>query len=157
MRKKLTIIKSIIDGYHGAFTSRNADYRGYWIFGFIVNELEGLEIDLLLPYPKPTKAISPMEAIEALARYRFQSIVYRHDFQIELIKEAITENQVTQKSQYITSLKEGVLRPARGVHFKTSIVTMSGKRYNTQTIKYIRPHSPRMELCRNPDNRLFDS
>ena len=41
------IIKSVLHNFLGTYTSRYTEYRGYWLFGFVVDELGELEFDLL--------------------------------------------------------------------------------------------------------------
>ena len=41
------IIKSVIWNFLGTFMSRYSEYDGYWLFGFLVREVEPQEIDLL--------------------------------------------------------------------------------------------------------------
>ena len=44
---KRKVIKSVLRNFLGTYTSRYSDYRGYWLFGFLVGEQVQLEFDLL--------------------------------------------------------------------------------------------------------------
>ena len=52
--------------YPGNVTSRYSDWNGYWLFGFVVNDLERLDHDLLIPVANsPDK--TPLAHIRSLA------------------------------------------------------------------------------------------
>jgi hypothetical protein len=41
------VIKSVLDGFLGTYVSRYSDFGGYWLLGQVLDDLDGLEIDLL--------------------------------------------------------------------------------------------------------------
>lgn len=43
------VTKSVLTNFLNAYVSRNSDYEGYWLFGFLVGDLRELQINLLAP------------------------------------------------------------------------------------------------------------
>lgn len=41
------IIKSVLHNFLGTYTSRNSDFHGYWLFGFLVEDINQINVDLL--------------------------------------------------------------------------------------------------------------
>ena len=80
------VLKSVLHGFLGTYTSRYSDYRGYWLFGFLVGDLESLTIDLL-DDAHPTSESSEGTAIQ-LAAERFTDQVHKADLAMSQIREA---------------------------------------------------------------------
>jgi hypothetical protein len=62
------MMKTVLRGFLGTFTSRHPDYDGYWIFGYVVESLDVLSIDLLADAPVPD---SPQTALLSIAGRTF--------------------------------------------------------------------------------------
>ena len=41
------VIPGVLHNFLGTFTSRYSDFNGYWIFGFLVEKMDSVRIDLL--------------------------------------------------------------------------------------------------------------
>ena len=61
-------IKSVLRGFLGSYASRGSDYGGYYLFGYIVESLGVLTVDLLEPI---LEAGSPDAQVTSLARSKF--------------------------------------------------------------------------------------
>src|SRR4051812_48896329 len=64
-----------IDNFLAKFTSRNTDRHGWWLFGLVEGELDGLDVDLLSPPPRPN---SPRNQYSADAIRLFQEQVEKN-------------------------------------------------------------------------------
>lgn len=42
-------MRAVLSNFLGTFTSRYSDFQGYWLFGFLIEDLVELRIDLLAP------------------------------------------------------------------------------------------------------------
>src|ERR1700723_1612783 len=81
------IIKSVLHNFLGTLPSRYSDWHGYWLFGFIVNDLERLDHDLLIPVaggPDET----PLARIRSLATTKFQEQLSKAQLDPIHIREA---------------------------------------------------------------------
>ena len=41
------VLKAVLHNFLGAYVSRNSNYSGYWLFGFLISDLDRAEFDLL--------------------------------------------------------------------------------------------------------------
>src|SRR5206468_1458652 len=41
------VVKAVLKNFLGTYTSRYSDYCGYWLFGFLVGDLDEVQFDLL--------------------------------------------------------------------------------------------------------------
>ena len=79
------VIKSVLHNFLGTYTSRYSDYEGYWLFGFIVGDLVGLDIDLLSRHFD--RGASPQDLARYLAATRFTEQVDKSRLSSDLIVE----------------------------------------------------------------------
>ena len=42
-----SVIKSVLWNFLGTYMSRYSDYDGYWLFGFLIEDMGELEINIL--------------------------------------------------------------------------------------------------------------
>ena len=87
-------VKGIIGNFLGTYLSRYSDYQGYWVFGFLIDELETMRVDLLNPTPDRRPA--------------FQFAI---DLAVTRFKEQLTKGHVDAKSIALAEL-----RLSRGPH-----------------------------------------
>src|SRR5688572_17083750 len=80
------ILKSVWHNFLGTYTSRYSDYGGYWVFGFLIPNLESVEFDLLAN--KTCERNSPIEFARNLASKAFADQVNKSRIAIGVIKEA---------------------------------------------------------------------
>jgi hypothetical protein len=127
-----------------SITSRNSDYRGYWLLGFMVEDLlEGFQIDLLRAVPQ--NPAEPIEVLCALARGRFQGITASYGIPIERLSSAILQGKV------IASAVQGA--PMAGArrgwmaHFSANAVVDGNRRHYEAFIDvFLSPHDPAKEF-----------
>lgn len=69
MRKK-NLFKGVLQGFLGTYCSRYSEFKGQWLFGHLVEQLDVLEIDLLAPI-LPIGFSDPVSVAGALAKKKF--------------------------------------------------------------------------------------
>jgi hypothetical protein len=67
---KRKVVKSVLRNFLGTYMSRYSDYRGYWLFGFLVSDLLESEFDLLDRGAGDSE--TPLAIAERLAATRFE-------------------------------------------------------------------------------------
>jgi hypothetical protein len=132
------IIKSVLHNFLGTLTSRYSNWHGYWLFGFIVNDLERLDYDLLIP-AAGSPAETPLAHLRSLATIKFQEQLSKarldpiHIREATLILERLPGSvEVQFHHPYTTS--------GYRVRFMVSAITDSGKVYECEQIIAVAPH-----------------
>jgi hypothetical protein len=67
------VVRALIHNFLGTYASRYSDYRGYWLFGFLVPQVGIVEWNLLSPAPAESE--NPIRFAQALAIARFSDQV----------------------------------------------------------------------------------
>ena len=136
------VIRSALHNFLGTYTSRNSDYRGYWLFGLVEPALTEAEIDLL-GRPFGAAVDDPWVAAAGLAAAKFQQQVQ---------KVGLTLSQVRSARLHIRKLPELVQedvngRPASGhkVIFCATAVMDNGRRHERERTLFVAPHDERLE------------
>jgi hypothetical protein len=138
-RRKLNgVLKSFLDSY----TGRHTDYRGYWLFGFLVDGPAVLEIDLR--GASAIRAATPAEAARIWAV---------DDFSDQLRKAGVPDEQVKEARLRITTTGETVRRLAgetpRDCHdmtFEVSAVADNGQVFQAMCKRFVAKHDPQLEV-----------
>lgn len=135
-------IKSVLWNFLGIFTSRYTDFGGYWLFGFLIDDLSTLHIDLLTPaIPEPA---SPEDAARHAAVIKFGD---------QLGKSRLARHRVREASLTITKFPErvatsinGQTRPGHRVTFIATAILDNDRRYERELTALVAPHDPLVEL-----------
>jgi hypothetical protein len=69
------VIHAVVANFLGTFLSRYSDHEGYWLFGFLVSDLQTIRIDLLNPSTDERPVFQ--RAVE-LAALRFREQLQRN-------------------------------------------------------------------------------
>lgn len=136
------VLKSVLANFLGTYSSRYSDYDGYWLFGFLVDDLANqLKIDLVTQcetYPN-----SACEAAFRYARLRFAE---------QCVKAGIVPSQIREAWLWMTRLPGSVQvsvngRPCHGyrIRFTAAAVTDFGRRYEREQTAFVAPHNPAFE------------
>jgi hypothetical protein len=81
------MLKSVIHGFLGTYVSRYSDFDGYLLFGFIVDSLSLLEIDLT--ESEPALAVrTPHGELSRLARQKFKEQLSKVGLPISVVRNA---------------------------------------------------------------------
>jgi hypothetical protein len=135
------IFRGVVGNFLGTYVSRYTDYCGYWLFGFIVADLEEMQIDLLAPITKPVATAHDAAAQIAVSRFEDQvqkgSLAYIH------IKEAsLTIQRLSGSSRCCVNG-----RPTIGYNVKFSVRATidNGRTYCHEMTITVAPHDAKSE------------
>ena len=142
------MIKSVLRGFLGTYTSRYSDYRGYFLFGLIVSDLDELEVNLLSP--RASGPASALASAEKLAATKFEDQVRKAGLRPEQILEA----RLTIKRSPTMATGSVNQHPCEGWHvtFHASALMDQGRLYKDEQVLFVAPHDPRVELRRHESN-----
>jgi hypothetical protein len=135
------IIKSVLRNFLGTLTSRYSDWNGYWLFGFVVNDLERLDHDLLIPVASSPDD-TPLAHIRSVATIKFQEQMSKarldpiHIREANLILERLPGRVEVQYNPYSDPYTTSGYR----VRFMVSAITDLGKVYECEQIVAVAPH-----------------
>jgi hypothetical protein len=132
-------LRGVVGNLLAAYVSRYSSYQGYWVFGFLVQELDLLEFDLL---GTPQRGLTPTEVagVRAIAVFRDQ-----------LAKAGVDPMRVRSGT---LSLRRG--RPANLVVSDIAVCgwellvsarvqAMSGQWFLAERRVHVAPHDPQRE------------
>jgi hypothetical protein len=131
------IIKAVLSNFLGTLTSRYSDWNGYWLFGFVVNDLDRLDHDLLIPVAGSPDE-TPLAHLRSLATIKFQEQLSKarldpiHIREATLILERLPGRVEVQAYRYA--------RSGYRVRFMVSAITDLGKVYECEQIVAVAPH-----------------
>jgi hypothetical protein len=141
MYPKRRQLNGVLTGFLGTFTSRHADFEGYWLFGFIVKKIVLLDIDLLA---KKTSAVGAIAEAENIARIRFRAQLSKHGFDECAAVEA--RLRIEPCREEIERLVGNILRRGSDLAFHASILSDMGSLYSRSHTVFVASHDPRFEL-----------
>ena len=134
------VIKSVLHNFLGTLTSRYSDWHGYWLYGFVVSDLERVDHDLLMDGAGATDD-KPMAHLRSLATRRFQE---------QLSKTGLDPIRVRQASLTLERLPGSVEINYRGIgyrmRFVVKAITDLGKAYECEDTIAVAPHDPYQEF-----------
>jgi hypothetical protein len=136
------VIKSVLNGFLGTYTSRYSDCDGYWLFGFLVAELGELRIDLLAA---PTDdSVTPLNLAIRSAAAKFEDQLHKAD----LVRPQIREAWLTiQKLPGLAAGEiNGVPSAGHNVRFLAGAIMDGGRRYEREQVVFVAPHNAKVEL-----------
>lgn len=125
------LMKGAVCGFLGTFTSRNSDFRGFWLHGQFLPGLEEWAVDLLGPAPCGDGA---REYACRLARRRFAEQVNKVGLGLEVVESATL--------LVSRALELNLWR------FVVQVVLDSGREVEHQTSLFVRQHDPGREFRR---------
>jgi hypothetical protein len=131
------IIKSVLHNFLGTLTSRYSEWHQHWLFGFVVNDLERLDYDLLIPLADSPDD-TPLAHIRSLATIKFREQLSKvrldpiHIREATLILERVPGRVELQVNPYAPS--------GYRVRFMVSATTDLGKVYECEQIVAVAPH-----------------
>ncbi len=135
-------IKGVLHNLLGSYGSRNSDYKGYWLFGFLVAELDEMRIDLL--NPKEESDDKPSVFAEKLAIRQFRKLIGA-GAAISNIKEASLS--IKKLPGYVG----GRMAPGHTVQLLARVVFQSERAVEVERRIFVAVHNPLAE-CRRVGN-----
>jgi hypothetical protein len=133
-------IRAALHNFLGTYVSRYSEYDGYWLFGFLVREMDRLEFDLLHTSAFPPGSPQAEAATSAAKKFQEQA---RKAGVISWIANAhlgVTKLPGTQ-----TIYPSGPQREGHPLQFTAVAVSDLGKTYQDERCVYVAPHDPTAE------------
>jgi hypothetical protein len=136
------ILKSVLQNFLGTYTSRYSDYKGYWLFGLLVDKVESIDCNLLAQVSNCSD--SPEDVARDLAVERFAD---------QLSKAALDMAVIRSANLYIRRLPEIVIAPVNGrpsnghmIRFFASVKSDIGTTFECEKQIFVAPHNPQIEI-----------
>jgi hypothetical protein len=136
-------VKSVLHNFLGTFTSRYSDFNGYWLFGFLVDDLEHLRVDLIRPCQESNDPTA-LGVAERLAVQKFAEQVGKARIAISCVRQAHLDMTTFRDTRPVAV--NGHVSLAYRMTFVVRVVTNVGKVYETGATLFVAPHNPRTEL-----------
>ncbi len=134
-------MRSVLWNFLGTFTSRYSDFQGYWLFGFLIEDLVELRIDLLAPAVAEPHLPSDVAIHTAVEKFEDQLRKARLD------KRRIREAWLTIRK--LPERLEGTIgscgRAGHKVAFLATAVMDNGSKYEREQFVLVAPHDPSRE------------
>ncbi len=140
-------IKGVLHNFLGTYTSRHADFDGYWLWGLLVEEFNELHIDLLQTID--SAATNATEYAVVLAVKKFREQIEKVGFEFLLIQEANLGISRSSTPRY--AVPDGQTGPARAgydLRFLAAIEFNDGKTFESEISIFVAPHDPKIESRR---------
>ncbi len=137
------VIPGALHNFLGTFTSRYSDFDGYWVFGFLVEGMDTVRIDLLGEVAEGADS-TPSGFVRRLAALKFSEQIAKVGLLKAWFREAYLEISKSPES------KRGVVngRSSSGydLRFQAHVVTDLGRAYESTESIFVAPHDPKIEL-----------
>jgi hypothetical protein len=144
------VIKSVLHNFLGTYISRYSDFDGYWVFGFLVDDLNEVEFDLL--DKTAGKTDTPWGFAKLLAAARFQDQMRKARFEEIRVKDA--RLRIARLPQTVSGPVNGRLCTGHHIRLFAEAIMDSGRRYQREAKIFVAPHDPRVESrSTRPDDR----
>ena len=137
------VIKGVLHNFLGTFTSRYSDFDGYWLFGFLVEDIAGMRIDLLDDDDDRAR-VSPSAFTKWLAARKFAEQLAKAGLPKSWLREARLD--ISKSPEHRPGLVNGRSSSGYDVKFQAHAVTDLGKAYARTASIFVAPHDPKIEL-----------
>ena len=134
-------LNGVLAGFLTSFASRNSDYRGYWLFGFLVAGKQPLLLDLRL---EGDAGASPEGFAATLATATFADQLHKSCLPPSTVREASLAVEWSP-DELVERLAGGHLRRGFDVTFRATAIADTGRRFQRELVVFVAPHDPRME------------
>jgi len=135
------VMRGVLNNFLSTYMSRYSTFDGYWVFGFIVNHLDKLEIDILSPsIPEKQDARGTAKLLVAT---KFMEQIRKSGLGSSCV---ISASVVLSKSSVMRScIVEDSDRTGFDVTFEACAYIDLGKRYDRSDTVFVAPHDPTLE------------
>lgn len=132
-------LPSVLHNFLATVSSRNADYDGFWVFGWLVSGLGRSTVDLLAD--EATSNDSPWRAFVALARDRFAEQLRTNSVTHFVRRAELTIERGAPRSGIVN----GSVRNGFEVSLSVEVVSDRGRVYRRHHSLFVAPHDPSIE------------
>src|SRR5262245_41981222 len=137
------VLRGVLGNFLGTYSSRYSTYNGFWLFGFLIEKLDRMEIDLLAVVGNLSDSPQRLRAIE-LAVQRFTDQLNKHGLNSSSIRDA---RLVIERLPDDGSLPGHHFRGGYNLRFLASVTADNGKRFEKERSVFVAPHDPQRELA----------
>ena len=137
------VMRSVLRGFLGTYSSRYSDYRGYWLHGQLPSEALECTIDLLGCAPVRD---GPTEAAQRIAVRRFAEQLHKSGLTFDVVREATL--QIARTVEVIKGRQGDSVADGHMVRFSARSVMDNGRVYQDECTVVVAPHDPEKERRR---------
>lgn len=134
------VLNGVLCGFLGTYTSRNSDYDGFWLLGFLVGNLERAEFDLLSS--EAGISSNAITAARNLAASKFADQLRKAALDLHNVKEA---RLIIERLPDDRSVPGQHFRSGYNLLFRATATADIGRQYEQEKIVFVAPHDPRLE------------
>ncbi len=134
------VIKGVLHSFLGTYSSRYSDYRGYWLFGLLVSDLDELIVNLLGPVPNRPH---PRWRLQKLAVTRFKDQVRKARLKPEQIREA--RLSIKRSPEVARGSVNDHLCAGWQVIFHARALMDDDRWYDCEQVLFVALHDPQVE------------
>ena len=138
-------IKGVLHNFLGTFASRYSDFHGYWVFGFLVQDLERISIDLIDKNPDTANDI-PSGFVRRLAIQKFTEQIRKAGLPSSYFQKA--HLSIAKSSTPEVGWVNGRSCSGFEVMLVAHAITDLGKSYKSELAMFVAPHDPKVEMRR---------
>jgi hypothetical protein len=133
-------LRGVLCNFLGTYTSRYSDYDGYWLFGFLTDELGAANFDLLDEGVRGSDDL--LREAHLLAADAFQDQLRKSGLdRMQVAAARLRVDQLTPARHFVN----GVARDGRNYRFVANATADTGHRFECWRIVFVSPHDPRLE------------
>ncbi|PKQ38164.1 MAG: hypothetical protein CVT59_02755 [Actinobacteria bacterium HGW-Actinobacteria-1] len=136
------LLKSVVRGFVGTYVSRYSDFDGYLLFGFGVDSMRDLTVDLTRPV-RLQPAEDALDEWQRLATFKFQEQLSKVGLPISVLQEATLRIcRTTARRGAVVLRGVPVMVDGFDVDFSARAVTDLGRVYEASAREFIAPQDP---------------
>lgn len=139
------IVKSVLEGFLGTFTSRNSDLSGYWLYGQLPYDTVELDVDLMATPPNEN---TPEAVARRIAVRRFKEQLAKSGLDVVVVCAADLKTHM--ETEMVQGWQGDHRSSGHMVEFVATAVTDNGRRYQRKRKVFVAPHEPTKERRRLP-------
>ena len=146
------VMKSVLMGFLGTYTSRYSDFGGYWLHGQLPMGLQHYHFDLMALAEANTFTLGltikekVREAARRLAIRRFSEQLEKSGLNVDVVREATL--QIRMKPALVNGRQGDEFSQGHMVEFVADALMDNGRRYQKESIVFVAPHDPSKERQR---------
>jgi hypothetical protein len=137
------VLKGVLTSFLGTYTSRYTSYRGFWLFGFLVERLDRLDIDLLTT-DADESANQVIARAKTLAVKKFATQLEKSGLhRTKLLSAVVTlERHPDDNSVFGQHYRAGY-----NIRFIAVVTTDNGRCFERNLTVFVAPHDPGKETA----------
>jgi hypothetical protein len=140
----------VLHNFLDTYTSRYSDYRGYWLHGQLLSDVEQCTFNLLAQLPD---SVALTDVACRVARRRFAEQLQKAGLALNMVREATL--QITRSNSVVQGWHGGSIASmvdGRMVQFSVQSVMDNGRVYKDELTIFVAPHNPANERRRSEEN-----